>query len=648
MGYNFKTDQVTALIDLYKVAPLSANTAQRRSEAYGNFTPSDQLEYGLLFINDDGVAITVDRALMTLACDCYGIDAEAINTTFYKDKDIVLGKTRWELFVEQCIHYAGTYGRAAEGKAPLTLIPVQELDVPDVDFSRIKVTVIRLVHEGIIVNLVNHTMLTTKTPSTRIRRAMEALIPLFDAPLEDIRSFELSILAYDYEGVVPVGGINFLRYLVYKTTGNTTVVNNVRTAKLIRAKANGQTVDYFRRANMVSLAEIFLRYKNLFLAFKAHPGCAPYINRLRRLADTYHKPLSDIAVKNYIQLVLTGRLKQARTLIPNMDNRELVKIMNAISTRTNMGAVGKPGVFNIRNGRSYCKANAFKGLPKESINVLNNEFDWLLDRLTQRLKKTLEGKTFYIPDYVEYTVPTTEKQFVGNIPWGTVFSGKKGDSTTVGIQWINPNDNEWVDLDLHAFTADGRHFGWNSSYYSFGGECVYSGDMTNAPAPLGAAEAFWVRGMGVPVFFDVSKYRGPDKMKFKLALSTEDLSNRKKGQYAMDPNELAFAPIPLQFDDTTNLGLGYLIGNDFYVFSGCVSNGRVPSGNFAEYLEGVMYQQSNKAQLSILLEWCGARVIGSVEEKETLEGEGGTRVIDLSPENLTASTLLDIVDGKEI
>lgn len=120
MGYNFKPDQVRALIDLYKVAPLSANAAQRRSEAYGNFTPSDQLEYGLLFINDDGVAITVDRALMTLACDCYGIDAEAINTTFYKDKDIVLGKTRWELFVEQCIHYAGTYGRAAEGKAPLT------------------------------------------------------------------------------------------------------------------------------------------------------------------------------------------------------------------------------------------------------------------------------------------------------------------------------------------------------------------------------------------------------------------------------------------------------------------------------------------------------------------------------------------------
>lgn len=652
----YTRDQVVALVDLHKIAPACVNHAQERQAAYNVFTPADQLEYGLLFVNKHMMGVSVDRDLMEIANELYGIDPEAINATFYKNVDTVLGKSRFDLFVEQVIHYMGTYGLASLGEKPITLVPVQELNIPDVDVSKLKITVIRLVGDAEVTQAVDNTLMTTKTPSPRVVTGVKALIPLFKAPLEDIRSFELAIIAYDHFGMVPMDPKMFLRYLIYKTTGETLVVNSPRAAQAIKAQAfadNGLACRLLSRANMPGLASIFLRHKNLFLAYKTYNGCAPIINRLRRMADTYHKPMSDVSVKNVIQLVINGRYKEAQGLIPKMDNREIVKLLNAITARLSMTDV-TPGVFNVRNGRSYCKADAFEPLSSASADVLNQYFDWLLYELANRLRPVIGGRTFFIPEYVEYAAPTTEKQFVGNFPWGTSFSTKCDDNnpgypTTIGVQWVNPDDDEWVDLDLHCFTADGHHFGWNSDFYGGNGQVVYSGDMTNAPAPLGAAEAFWVKNVRVPIIFTLNQYRGPQNMKFKLALSDETINGPcQTRDFVMDPNKLLFTPVPLQFHNNTSMTLGFFDDGRFYLYSGNLSEGAVPKGDFSKYAGGIIFQQENRPLLSNLLDYCGAKVIRSLEEKEMLEGEAGVPVVDLSPEKLTASTLLDIVDGRKI
>lgn len=653
---NYNSNQVAALLDLYKIAPASSNHAQERAVAYNVFTPADQLEYGILFVNKHMMGVSIDRDLMNAADELYGIDPEAINATFYKNVDTVLGKSRFNLFVEQVIHYMGTYGMASIGEKPITLVPVQELNIPDVDVSKLKVTVIQLVDDVEIANAVNETMTTAKTPSNRVVAGIKALIPFFTAPVDDIRSFELAVIAYDHLGSVPMDPKMFLRYLIYKTTGETLVVNSYRAAQNIKnhaASDTGLACRLLSRANMPDLASIFLRHKNLFLAYKAYDGCKPIINRLRRLADTYHKPMSDVNVKNAIQLVLGGSYTEAKSLIPRMDNRELVKVLNAVSARLNMTDT-TPGVFNVRTGRSYCKADAFEPLTSAEFDVLNQYSDWLLYELANRLRPTISGKTFYIPEYVEYTVPTTEKQFMGNFPWGTAFSTECNDfnpsaPTTIGVQWVNPDEEDWVDLDLHCFTADGHHFGWYSDFYGEDGQVIYSGDMTNAPAPTGAAEAFWVKNIRVPIIFTLNEYRGPMNMKFKLALSKETIYGpRDTRDYVMDPNQLLFTPVPLQFNNGTSMTLGFFDRGCFYLYSGNLSEGAVPRGDFSKYIAGIVFQQENRALVSNLLTFCGANVIRSLEEKETLEGEAGVPVVDLSPEKLTASTLLDIVDGKAI
>lgn len=648
---NYTDSQVRALLDLYKIAPAEANKASRKATAYDFATPSNQLEYGLLFVDKNCAPIPVDNTMLRIAVDLYGVEPEALNATFYKSREAVVGRHPFQLFVDQIIHYMGTYGHEAAGMKPITLIPMQEIDVPDVDLSKMKVTVIHLVGNAQVCDEITKTLNTVKTPSKRIVDDVRELLPLLHFVLvDDIRSFELMTLVCDQMGVVPTEGKNFLRFLIYKTIGTTMVVNNARTAKAIAGAADHcgeQTYKLLSRASKVSLAAIFLRYKNLFLAFKSHYRCAPVINKLRRMADTYHRPLSDVNVQNYINLALQWRVTDMEKVRAGMDNREMVKVMNAMALRMAVTS-SCDAVFNVRNGRAFCKAAGYEELTTEEYDRLYDAQEELWNTLIARMP-TLKGKGFYIPEYIEYPIPTTEKQFTGNYPWGTRIFSPGDDLTapapiTVGVQWVNPDD-DCVDLDLHCFSQDGQHFGWNASYKSGKGEVVYSGDMTNAPQPDGAAEAFWVSGVDCAVIFTLSEFRGPDNMDFKLALSTEKVSERSRDAgYVMDPNELLFPPVPLRFQDNTNMTLGYLHGETFVLYGGNLSEGAVPAEHFSRYIEGIMYQQRAKATISSLLLACGATLYGTPEERDEAAANGMS-IIDLSPEALTASTLMDIVDG---
>ena len=100
-------------------------------------------------------------------------------------------------------------------------------------------------------------------------------------------------------------------------------------------------------------------------------------------------------------------------------------------------------------------------------------------------KNKLEGKTYLIPKYIEYTVPVSEKQMIGQIPYGTVVHGSNSDTITVAIWWTD-HDRYRTDIDIHLNGRNGS-FGWNSCYRN-DANVLYSGDMVTAD-PY-ASEAF--------------------------------------------------------------------------------------------------------------------------------------------------------------
>ena len=67
----------------------------------------------------------------------------------------------------------------------------------------------------------------------------------------------------------------------------------------------------------------------------------------------------------------------------------------------------------------------------------------------------------YINEFIELSLPTSEKQFVGNIPFSSKLVLDK-DNVLVGIQWFNVKNGR-VDLDLKIISNE-CVIGWNADY----------------------------------------------------------------------------------------------------------------------------------------------------------------------------------------
>jgi hypothetical protein len=268
----------------------------------------------------------------------------------------------------------------------------------------------------------------------------------------------------------------------------------------------------FESFGLEKLAEIFNRFKPLFLAYKNR---APKtINKISKLSKVYHKPL------------VSNSLNDAtNTLLENSDwhwleNATPFALFKALSACYSRMYGQDTFVYRVRNGNSWVK----KG--KETyVNQFN--YDFILDYLKLKYNN-LFGKKFYFPENVEFALPTSEKMFVGNIPTGTRFYG---DRLAVGIYW----EDRWGarDLDLSGLNISGK-IGWNAAYNHGDGQLMYSGDMTSAPN--GAVEYLYAnKGLCTPTLVMNNVFSGNADCGYKIVVGKGDNISY---DYMMNPNNL--------------------------------------------------------------------------------------------------------------
>lgn len=625
---NYKPEEIKSLISLFKVAPYT--------DIYSVGTTDfvDCVKNGFVFIDKNGsIKSQVPIVYSSFAYALYGSESFKCNQTFYKSFATVRDISPEQHLADQLMHYFSTYGLESLGLSAQPYLPVQELQIDGWDVKADKLVVIRLVDDDKITELIDKFAINTVSPSQRIIDDFNPLMKYITVPTDDIKSFELQIIKHDMDGTVPQNPVSFLRYLVYKTTGQTLLIKNRKLCGMIKCNAtNPMTAPMveriFAKGNEVQLASIFLRYKPIFLAYKAYPGCRSKINRLRRLADKYHKPLSDVSVQNVTNLIREGRFDDLQSVVSKASNRELVKLINAIDMAF-MAQNDTPGVYSIRNGKTFVKDNAYK-----LTDVRNGACGILIvkEELRRRLTPVLSGKKFYLPIYINYATPVTEKQFTGNIPWGTLITDTPDSNFTAGVCWMNQKGQR-VDIDLHLNSA-ARHFGWNGGWRD-GSDILYTGDQTSAPEPNGAAEAFWFNPNTDDYIMDVSLFFGPKDTEYKMFMTSvkPDVIGKK---YTYNSADALFPPIPMNFYDERQQTLGIFVKDyGFYFYGGAMSSGIVPTANYEQFIKGLKYKLTHTYMMSDLLRDCGAIEVASVD-KDT---------IDLSPESLNATTLLDIVDG---
>lgn len=431
-----------------------------------------------------------------------------LNKTFHKSWDKIKNSSRFALAIDQIMHYLSTYGTNFKSEM---YIPEEILNVPDakLTFKVIKAYSPQIMIEKCLDLFRSGIALKEETIDELLSILVNDLNYAFTGS-EGIKNKEAIVKIADVYNVLPTNVMDFFRYIIYRATDSSLIIKNEAAIQAIKSSSYNPVVQ-FDKFGLEKLAEIFNRFKPLFLAFKPKAGKA--INKISKLSKKHHKPLVFNPLNSVTNTLLTD---QDLHWLDNATPFALFKAMSACYARMNEQDTF---LYRIRNGKSWVK----KGEKTVSVNYQNYEV--LSEYLKLRFK--LDDRKIFIPKDIKYALPTSEKMFVGNIPTGTRFYGKK---LSIGIYW----ENDWgaSDLDLSGLNIGGK-VGWNASYNQ-GGELLFSGDITDAPH--GAVEYLYAnKGLNAPTLITNNVYYGDPESGYKIIIGK---GNKMSREYMMDPNNL--------------------------------------------------------------------------------------------------------------
>ncbi|WP_426473478.1 hypothetical protein [Chryseobacterium balustinum] len=562
------------------------------------------------FISDEGFIIESDALWAKKEIISYyskeKLNGNDLNKTFHKSWQKIKESSRIELLIEQINHYISTYGSDFQNEI---YIPKEVLNVPDLKltFKVIKAYTQEEMQEKCLSLLRSGIALKEETIDDLLYILHTELEYDFTGK-ENIRNKEAVIKIADRYDIYPENPVEFFRYVIYKTTRTTLLIKSNDLIDDIK-KSKFNPTYLFENFGLEKMAEIFNRFKPLFLAYKNR---APKtINKISKLSKVYHQPLISNPLNNATNILLEN------SDLHWLENATPFALFKALSACYSRMYGQNTFVYRIRNGKSWTKRGT-----ATSVNELN--YDFILNYL--KSKYNLSEKKFYFPKDVAFGLPTSEKMFVGNIPTGTRFYGER---LAIGIYW----EDSWgaIDLDLSGLNIAGK-IGWNAAYNQDNGQLIYSGDMTSAPN--GAVEYLYAnKYLNTPTLVMNSVFSGDSNCGYKIVIGKgDDISY----DYMMNPNNL-FAEAKCNSVQKQTI-LGMLLPKDgkqcFVLLNFGAGNSHISgTSEVSTMATNALYQQWYESiSFNHLIEKLGAIITSEKEEAdfdfslETLEKDSFTKI----------------------
>lgn len=569
------------------------------------------------------------------------------NSTFYKDWNDVTDKTRVELFVDQCIHYFLSYGL--------------EMDCVPNDKNRSSVPFYqgyKFIQPISAVDLYDKCMEMLGTNVALKQTSVEALVNYVCAYVKTNNiEFDIDLVANKEAvgmicsklGILPNDPFQLLRHIIYVTTGSSNLIKDKTTINKIHVSNNYFDFTKLTEKQIKSLASIFYRFKPLFLAFKKDiwantkhiwlpNGVAlrtstiadnrVVINKLRRMADRYHKPLlvgfwEEVLTKNY-SIEFVQKMLEKDT----PSNFKLIQLIQSINDRILTAGGRGQNLYIIRNGKTWMKDTNMACIDSKIFYYedLRNIFE-------AELVKRLSAKKCIVkfPKDLVLTCPASEKNFVGDIPFGSYFPMKN--NSFFGVYW----KNEWgtSDFDLSFIDTTGDKVGWNSRFVSRDTDVVFSGDITNAPN--GAAEVILCKKDCPNGIININRYCGNDNSKYIFFFghgNDKTYEFRGKTGYMVNPNHIKVKTMCESSTPQQSIGLTY--NNRVYLMNVGVAGGRVSRGN-DDIIEALQRKVDTYVDLKSILLRAGFEDADRIDwDDETNDGfvEIGLDLTDLKRDTL--------------
>ncbi len=326
-------------IKLFKALPITVKRKKKASKELLEKT----LKRGFVFSAEVVANYSNYDKLIEMVEEEIGLTPEQLNASFHKSWNKIKTASIEQLVIEQLVHYFTTYGYERLGIEGPVFIPHEKLEIPDIKEGGVNITVIRgytkaELKEKLLKLLSSGIALKEDT----IKDVLEVgeFVKLNNKDVDSIKNKEVKITFYDKLKLVPENATEFLRYVIYKTTNKTLLIKNKATTEAIKENCSDEKsaeftgkvdsdvskaiVDIFARYQkhygLKKLAEVFYRFKPLFLAFKSNKKLKPLINKIRRMARTYHKPMPE----DYLNTI-TARIKKGEKIDKDKLKEELEK-----------------------------------------------------------------------------------------------------------------------------------------------------------------------------------------------------------------------------------------------------------------------------------------------------------------------------------
>lgn len=563
------------------------------------------------------------------------------NATFYKTWEDITSKTRFELLVDQILHYATTYGTDfALGNG---YVPNDEpVKIPYEQFKVILPASADEIFEQCMEMLKSGIALKSETVDVIVEFIKDYKF-LSKVNLDEINNKEAQAVLSEKLGILPNDEFGMLRCIVYRYTGSAMLIKDTNTLYTIIGKNGYQwsrkgTFDFSALSDeqLKKLSRIFYRYKRIFLAMKDGRNNTA-INKIRKYAKVYHKPLKkgfwEICLTKECQEQPTTALAQAEKEVGSLNNYRKIQLMQAIKERL-LGKDDTGKMFVIRNGKMFIRGD-YKATC--DAKYLIGLYKILETSVVEFLRTKLSGYSVMLPKGIELSCPTSEKNFIGNYPFGS-YIPMNGDHNVFGIYWRN----EWGahDLDLWYTDNRGNRYGWCSNYTD-GKTIVFSGDMTNAEPE--ATELFYLGKEVTEGNIGVNVYGGANRCKMKLFVANEDCCDALNGRrgyswerrntnpYMCNPNNIVFES-EIEFKDGGLKKVGTVSDGKIVLADLSAGSQRVSTSTAADIIQK---QMKNKVEsyidLKPLLEKAGVDVI--YEPKMVPDPEDESKMIPLDADD---------------
>lgn len=444
------------------------------------------------------------------------------------------------LWTKQVLHYIEVYGLEMPGLFNLTA-PHGE------------VVVMRYVHGITLDELCDmvQALLYTNAPikdTVALRRIIGDYGIDFD--INKVQNNEMRVLLYRPGVDTFKSGDDAVRYMCYRATGDSLLI---KSKEVIRAVTGASLPASFFVVHEVPLAQVFNRHKRLILAAK-NKKTATAINRIARLSKKAHVPILPPVSKIFIHKALSNPSFKANDVLEHTTLRDKFNFLNVLARKWGRSSTAS---FRIRNGKVWVCGDR----PVYPIYDIDRVEDVVLDALSRDLHH-LRKQNILLDKSVDYGLPISRKQTIGNLPFGTKVQSSTGEIAS-GMYW----ENAWgaTDLDLSTIDEKGSRVGWGSrrGYQDRG--ILFSGDITHAPD--GAMEFMLSSHQTYGLFMNI--YVGDNSPKMELVVG-------EAGEGQWIKNALVREEHILQ---SRNSIIGFVKDDTYVVYAGRFNDNRVSSVN---------------------------------------------------------------------